>query len=203
MQVSIIIFDQLINSSNDFIRLPSHPFPSLILLLLLFSQIELLSQDACARSTYLYVGNLGDFGVDSFKRSRENQSDQIRSNSIQFNSSISSTPPADNMIAEGVGDLPHAVDAPPEGVPSPAAPAARPTAAQLVEPAAAGGTVLRQQAATRRARVHVVVVVLVLVLIWRVREGLAGFLEKVRRIFLLLMVLLSSLSCSSCFYSRG
>ncbi|KAK5632811.1 hypothetical protein RRF57_008525 [Xylaria bambusicola] len=98
--------------------------------------------------------------------------------------SIRPAAPADDVIAEGVGDFSHAVDAPPEGIAAAkAAATARPAPAQLVQPAAAGRTVLRQKAATRRTRVAVIVddycyaaaaaelLLRQMVRLWRVREG--------------------------------
>ncbi len=82
---------------------------------------------------------------------------------------IHSAIPADDMIAEGVRDFLHAVDAPPESVPAATAATAGPAATQLVQSAAAGRTMLRQQAATRRTRIRVVDS-LRRVVLWRVRE---------------------------------
>ncbi|TGJ83193.1 hypothetical protein E0Z10_g5573 [Xylaria hypoxylon] len=81
------------------------------------------------------------------------------------------------MITEGIRDFPNTVDAPPKGIPAAAAAAAGPAPAQLLEPAAAGRTVLRQQAATRRTRVRVVDADLRRVVLGRVRETGAWLLH--------------------------
>lgn len=104
------------------------------------------------------------------------------------------------MIAKSVGDLLHGVYAPPERVPATAAAAAHPASAQLVEPAAAGRTVLRLEAATRRTRIGVVdshihahahahVHVYGRAIFGRRREILAGLLLDQHLLLLLVLVL--------------
>lgn len=58
---------------------------------------------------------------------------------------------ADDVIAQGVWDPLHRVDAPAVGVPAALALAAGPAAAEVVEPAAAGAAVLRDETPARGA----------------------------------------------------